>query len=226
MDSSIRLQFGAVLLLASLCSFARATDVVGSDAQAQACVPEYRVVFRGAGRPGKTLSFLRQEPNAKPRCVNAASSPLYLTVFTDAPGGAVLLDGEPAAAIAEIQQLKRPTAIASLPLTNLCVAQIASRDWAAARTTCDAAIDVARRDRVLAPSWPQGSRDRYKNFVAIAYSNRAVLMLLSNDVVAGEADLLHAQKVAPRAPFVKHNLTAARLVRDARVVGRTLPSGG
>jgi hypothetical protein len=81
-----------------------------------------------------------------------------------------------------------------------------------------------RRSRPHA-SWPSSARARYKDFVAVAYSNRAVLSLLSADMTAGEDDLLRAQKIAPRAQFVKLNLAATRLVREARVMARTTPEG-
>lgn len=111
-----------------------------------------------------------------------AARPLKLTAFTDAPGGAKVLDGQYEAAIAEIRQSKNTSAIDSLPLTNLCVAQIGAGELADARTTCDAAIDAARRDRKRAPSRNGATPDRYKHFVNIANANRAVLSRLSGSV--------------------------------------------
>jgi hypothetical protein len=222
MTSPTRFQIGAALLVASLATLARASDIVGEAPDTRACVAEYRIVFRTEGHPGKSAPFLRQEIAPSSQCANAPS-PLYLTVFTDAPGGTVLLEGDYANAIAEIRKLNRIPAVTSLHVTNLCVAQIAAREWVDARRTCDAAIDAARRDRVRAPSGLIGTRSRYKDFVAVAYSNRAVLSLLSANLAAGEDDLLRAQKVAPRAQFVKLNLAATRLVREARVMARTTP---
>jgi hypothetical protein len=224
MTSPTRFQIGAALLVASLSTLARASDITGDAPDTRACVAEYRIVFRSEGHPGKSTPFLRQEVAASSQCQNAPS-PLYLTVFTDAPGGAVLLEGDYANAIGEIRKLNRVPAVTSLHITNLCVAQIASREWADARNTCDAAIKAARLDKVRAPSWPSSARARYKDFVAVAYSNRAVLSLLSADMTAGEDDLLRAQKIAPRAQFVKLNLAATRLVREARVMARTTPEG-
>jgi hypothetical protein len=219
-----RLQIGAALLVASLGTFARASDDTGGAASPSACIAEYRIVFTSGRVPGKSTPFLRKAVNAPAHCEAAAPGPLFLTVFTDVAGGAVLLKGEHAAAIAEIHSTKPTHSADSLPLTNLCVAQIAGRDWANARPTCDSAVEAALRDRVRAPSQPFSNRDQYRDFVAIAYSNRAVLMLLSNDMTAGENDLARAQKVAPRARFVQRNLDATRLVRDARVLAQSTPA--
>ena len=223
MTSPTRFQIGAALLVASLTTLARASDIAGEVPDTRACVAEYRIVFRSEGHPGKSAPFLRQEIAPSAQCANVPS-PLYLTVFTDAPGGSVLLEGDYANAIGEIRKMNRVPAVTSLHVTNLCVAQIVSREWADARSTCDAAIKAARLDKVRAPSWPS-ARTRYKDFVAVAYSNRAVLSLLSSEMTAGEDDLLRAQKIAPRAQFVKLNLAATRLVREARVMARTTPEG-
>jgi hypothetical protein len=113
---------------------------------------------------------------------DAGARPLRLTAFTDAAGGAKVIAGQYDAAITEIRHGKRRSAIDSLPLTNLCVAQIGARDWSEARATCDAAIEAARLDRMRAPVWPYERLQRYKDYVAVAYANRAVLELLSNEV--------------------------------------------
>jgi hypothetical protein len=223
MYHSIRLQIGAALLLASLCTVARA-GFDGSAAEPQLCTAEYRVVFRAERRSGASEPFVRQE-QAGFTCPSASPRPLVLTVFTDAPGGAVLLNGQFEAAIGEIKAIQRRPAVLSLRLSNLCVAQIVARDWLVARGTCDAAVEAARLDKAGAPTWPMGLRERYRDFLAVAYSNRAVLSMLAQDVTAGESDLMHAQRVSPRALFVKRNLEATRIAQDAPLARRTPPTG-
>jgi hypothetical protein len=222
MTSPTRFQIGAALLVASLATVSRGNDVLSTNLDPKACVAEYRVVFRGVGHPGKSIAFVQPGSNAE-RCVMLDPHPLYLMVFTDAPGGAVLLEGEHEAAIAEIRQVRNDSPVDSLPLTNLCVAQIVARNWTDARTTCDAAIDASLRDNLRRPSGAQSIRERFKDFVAVAYSNRAVLMLLSQNTSAGEDDLLNAQKASPRAVFVKRNLEATRQVREARLLAAATP---
>jgi hypothetical protein len=223
MYSSIRFQIGAALMLASLATLARASSD-GTAAEPQLCAAEYRVVFRAEGRSAQNQPVVRQEQVA-PACAGASQNPLVLTVFTDTAGGAALLAGRFDEAIAQIEAEKRAPAVRSLKLTNLCVAQIVAHDWLEARGTCDAAVEAARRDRAGAPTWPVALRDLYRDFHAVAYSNRAVLSILAQDMPAGESDLMHAQKVAPRAQFVKRNIEASRVVQEARLARRSLPAG-
>jgi hypothetical protein len=222
MYSSTRFQIGAALMLASLGTLARA-GIDGSATEAQLCTAEYRVVFQTEGHSVQSEPVVRQVQVA-PACASVSPNPLVLSVFTDAPGGSLLLAGRYDAAIDEINAVRREPAVKSLKLTNLCVAQIVARDWLEARGSCDAAVVAARRDRAHAPS-SNMARDRYREFMALAYSNRAVLSILSQDVLAGESDLMHARKASPRAPFVKRNLEASGVVQEARVVRRSLPPG-
>ncbi len=219
---SIRLQIGATLLLASFATLARA-GIDGSAAEPQLCTDEYRVVFRAERRSAQSEPFVRQEQASA--CATTSPSPLVLTVFTDGAGGPRLLSGDYDAAIAEMKAVKRAPAIKSLNVTNLCVAQIVARDWMEARGTCNAAVEAARLDRARAPSGSAMIRDRYRDLMAVAYSNRAVLSILAQDVQAGESDLMHARKASPRSPFVKSNLEANRIAQQARVARRTLPAG-
>jgi hypothetical protein len=220
MSHLIRLQIGAALLLASLCTLARA-GMDGSAAEPQLCTAEHRVVFLAEGRSGASIPFAGQEQ----ACASVSQNPLVLTVFTDAAGGSVLLAGRYDAAIDEIKATRRAPAVRSLNLTNLCVAQIVARDWLEARGTCDAAVEAARLDRAGAPTWPVAVRDNYRAFMAVAYSNRAVLSILAQDVAAGESDLMNARKASPKALFVKRNLEATRVAQEARVARRSLPAG-
>jgi hypothetical protein len=223
MISPTRFQIGAALLVASLATVSRGTDVLSTNLDPQACVAEYRVVFQGVGHPGKSIAFVQPGIEGAEQCSTTDPHPLYLVVYTDAPGGPVLLEGEHAAAIAEIRQARPTSPVDSLPLTNLCVAQIVARDWAVAQATCDSAIQAAHRDNARRPSGAQTIRDRFKDFIAVAYSNRAVLRVLSQNAAAGEEDLLSAQKASPRAAFVKRNLAATRQVREARMLAAATP---
>ena len=50
--------------------------------------------------------------------------------------------------------------------------------------------------------------ETYRDYLALAYSNRAVLHWMSNDTAAAQSDLKKAAAAAPKATFVARNLTA------------------
>jgi hypothetical protein len=54
-----------------------------------------------------------------------------------------------------------------------------------------------------------------QEFLAIAYSNRAVLHWLSKDAVAAARDLAEAAALTPKADFVARNITALRSPHDS-----------
>jgi hypothetical protein len=81
--------------------------------------------------------------------------------------------------------------------TNLCIAQIETRRWDAARVTCDSAVTYASL-----PSW---ERPRQERAVAIAYSNRAVLHWLQREPDRAAADLAKAHAIAPGVEVVEQN---------------------
>jgi len=50
--------------------------------------------------------------------------------------------------------------------------------------------------------------------LAVAYSNRAVVYALTQDMASAKADLERAQMLAPKAEFVSRNLAAAAFSRS------------
>ena len=70
-----------------------------------------------------------------------------------------------------------------------------------------------------------GLMARHREFVAVAYSNRAVLSILAQDLPAGQSDLMLARKASKGSSFVKRNLEASRIVQEARLERRSLPAG-
>jgi hypothetical protein len=92
--------------------------------------------------------------------------------------------------------------------TNRCVALIVTRKFQEAHAACDAAVHAAQQEIVSLPVSMSWARQDYLEYLALAYSNRAVLSYISNDTVAAQADLKKAEAAAPKAPFVARNLTA------------------
>jgi hypothetical protein len=140
--------------------------------------------------------------------------PFVLTAYINGAGGASLLAGKYDLALTEVQRSKNNTLMASTYQTNLCVAHTAMRHWNEARLACDAAIKDAVRNKPR--GFANGSLSEaalHETYIAIAYSNRAVVNWLSKETVAAAEDLAKAHRLAPRADFVARNLTAFKAPR-------------
>ena len=140
--------------------------------------------------------------------------PLVLTAFINGAGGPSLVAGKYDAALGEIQHGQAPLQnIQDLKVTNLCVAYTALRRWEQAKRPCDAAVTAAKADKQRAASGPSASLTDENAYVAIAYTNRAVLHWLTRDADSAKADLDRAQSLAPQADFVVRNLAAVGTAR-------------
>jgi hypothetical protein len=91
--------------------------------------------------------------------------------------------------------------------TNRCVTLIMTHKFDEAHTACNAAVSAARLEIVNMPVSVGWARQDYRDYLALAYSNRAVLDYLRNDTAAAQADLKKAESVAPKAELVARNLT-------------------
>jgi hypothetical protein len=99
------------------------------------------------------------------------------------------------------------TASPSTLATNRCVTLIMTHKFEEAHTACNAAISAARLEIITLPVSMTFARQEFRDYLALAYSNRAVLNYLTNDTTAAAADLKKAAAVAPKAEFVARNLT-------------------
>jgi hypothetical protein len=141
--------------------------------------------------------------------------PFVLTAYINGAGGESLIAGNYDAALSEVQRSRHNTLLASTYQTNLCVAQTALRHWNEARVACDAAIKDAVRNKPR--GFANGSLSEanlHNTYIAIAYSNRAVVNWLSKEAVAAAEDLAKAHKLAPQADFVARNMTAFKAPHD------------
>ena len=68
-------------------------------------------------------------------------------------------------------------------------------------------------DKLTATRFSPGSA-RESSYVAIAYTNRAVVHLMSSDTASAKADLAKAQSLAPKAEFVSRNIAALQSSRS------------
>jgi hypothetical protein len=140
---------------------------------------------------------------------HAAEQPnkFVMTAYTNAPGGENLVKGRYDAALAQTR-FASPSDEA-LP-TNRCVAYTMTGQFDTAKSACDAAVREARSDLMHASSSMLWRTAELQDFLAVAYSNRAVLHWLSKDAVAAARDLAEAAVFTPKAEFVARNITALR----------------
>jgi hypothetical protein len=96
--------------------------------------------------------------------------------------------------------------------TNLCVAYVATHQWEAADTECDAAVVAAKLAVGGAMLFERKQRDEE---VALAYSNRAVLHWLEDHPDLAASDFAVARVLSPEAEFVSHNVAAFSSAKSA-----------
>ena len=130
-----------------------------------------------------------------------------LTAFSNTASGYSLVHGDYQLALRQVDfdahSLESVTAV-----TNRCVALTVTRKLQEARTACDAAVRAAKEEITSLPVSMSWARQDYREYLALAYSNRAVLNWALKDTAGAQADLEKAAAVAPKAQFVARNLTA------------------
>jgi hypothetical protein len=143
-----------------------------------------------------------------------AGSPMTLTAYTNGAGGESLTHGKYDMALVELKADRSTTSTAySAKINNLCVAYAIKRQLTEAKSACDAAVKAAKYDRLSSQRYAPGSV-RENSYVAIAYTNRAIVHMLSKDTASAKADLERAKSLAPTADFVARNLAAVQNSRS------------
>jgi hypothetical protein len=139
----------------------------------------------------------------------AADAPhnFELTAFSNGTGGAALLTGDYNTAQHELTT-HGSTLDPETAATNRCVVYTVTRQIEAARAACDKAVREAQQDIASLPVSLSWARSDYRDYLALAYSNRAVLDWVVNDGAAAQSDLKKAAAVSPKAPFVARNISA------------------
>jgi hypothetical protein len=165
---------------------------------------------RNSRKPGQALQLALAAALLAGSAAHAADdSPrsFALTAFSNGAAGPALLGGDYNTAVRELSANVHTLEADSLN-TNRCVAYSMTRQLQAARSACDAAVHEAQEAISTLPVSMAWARGEYRDYLALAYSNRAVLNWLSNDSAAAQADLKKAASVAPKADFVARNMTA------------------
>lgn len=141
------------------------------------------------------------------------AAPLVLTAYSNGVGGEALVDQRYDEALADIRRNKPQTSLAhSAKANNLCVALTATRQLTEAKAACTAALSAAKYSKLSEARFTGGLSDNSE--IAVAYSNRAVVYVLSRDMASAKADLERARTLAPKAEFVARNLAAAAFSRS------------
>lgn len=163
---------------------------------------------RHNGRPTRTLMLGCATMLLLGTAAHAADRRFVLSAFSNVPGGRALLAGDYDTAMSQLSRVRISSRDEGGMSTNRCVALTVTRQWQKARVACDEAVQDADRERLDLPSWMSGTHQEQDNYLAIAYSNRAVLKWLSDDAASAAQDLKRAQHLAPGAGFVTRNLAA------------------
>jgi len=130
-----------------------------------------------------------------------------LTAVSNGTGGESLASGDYNTALSELSTHGH-SLDADAVTTNRCVAYTVTRQLEAARVACDMAVREAQQAIGSLPVSMTWARSDYRDYLALAYSNRAVLNWAANDTGAAQSDLKKAAAAAPNAAFVARNLTA------------------
>ena len=139
---------------------------------------------------------------------DVTSPKLVLTAYVNGVGGEAVMAGKYDAALTEIQRNRAVSSDAyTAKITNQCVAYTATKQLSQAMSACDEALRAAKHDRLGALRFSSGSSVQ-NSYLAIAYTNRAVVQMMSKNPDAAKSDLAHAKSLAPDAEFVSRNLLA------------------
>jgi tetratricopeptide (TPR) repeat protein len=161
---------------------------------------------RNSRKPIRTLLAVAAAALAGSAAYADETGHFELTVFSNGTAGAALTSGDYNAALGQLQHghsLQNDTTS-----TNRCVAYAVTRRFDEARVACDAAVRDAQLQLTSMPVSMSWARSDYREYLAVAYSNRAVLDWMLNNTQAAQSDLKKAAAVAPKAAFVARNETA------------------
>jgi hypothetical protein len=130
-----------------------------------------------------------------------------LTAFSNGTGGRALVAGDYNTAQHELSA-HHQTLDVETAATNRCVVFTVTRQIDAARAACDKAVREAQQEIASLPVSLSWARSDYRDYLALAYTNRAVLSWVTNDSAGAQSDLKKAAAVSPKASFVARNLSA------------------
>jgi hypothetical protein len=133
---------------------------------------------------------------------------LVLTAYLNGAGGESVMAGKYDAALTEIKRDRSASSdLYTAKITNQCVTYAVMKQLTQAKSSCDEALRAAKYDRLGAMRFAPGSTIQ-NAYLAIAYTNRAVVQMMAKDVEGAKSDLARAKSLAPDAAFVSQNLLA------------------
>jgi len=136
---------------------------------------------------------------------------LMLTAYINGAGGESVMAGKYDEALTEIKRDRSASSDTyTAKITNQCVTYAVMRQLPQALSACDEALRAAKYDRMSTLRYAPGSLSQ-NSYVAIAYTNRAVVHMMSKDVEGAKSDLARAKSLAPDADFVSKNLLAMEM---------------
>jgi len=164
---------------------------------------------RNSRKPTQALQLALAVALLAGSAAHAADEPrtFELTAFSNGTGGAALVSGDYNSAVRALSAHVNGLNADSVN-TNRCVAYVVTRQVEAARIACNDAVRDAQDQISSLPIAMSFDRTDYRDYLALAYSNRAVFHWMSNDTAAAQSDLKKAAAVAPKAEFVARNVTA------------------
>ncbi len=164
---------------------------------------------RNSRKPIQALQLALAAALLAGSAAHAADEPrtFELTAFSNGTAGASLLSGDYNTAVHQLST-HMPALDSDSVGTNRCVAYTVTRQIEKARSACNAAVRDAQQEIASLPVSMSWARADYRDYLALAYSNRAVLNWMVNDTAAAQSDLKKAAAVAPKAAFVARNMTA------------------
>ena len=130
-----------------------------------------------------------------------------LTAFSNGTGGKAILSGDYNTAQQELNSRGRSLDVETVA-TNRCVVYTLTRQIDAAHAACDKAVHEAQQEIAGLPVSLSWARSDYRDYLALAYSNRAVLNWVTNNATGAQDDLKKAAAVSPKASFVARNVSA------------------
>jgi tetratricopeptide (TPR) repeat protein len=142
------------------------------------------------------------------QAAGTAQPKLVLVAYKNGVGGESLVAGRYDEALEALLKSRPQTQMAaSAKAMNLCVAYAVTHQLTQARTACEVALRMAKSDKISSSRYsPGGALEN--SYIAMAYSNRAVVRMLSKDAENAQVDLKRAQSLAPSAGFVTQNVAA------------------
>jgi hypothetical protein len=133
---------------------------------------------------------------------------MVLIAYENVAGGESLLAGKFDTALTDI---KRDHSVGSdvytAKMNNQCVAFAAMKQITLALSACDSAVKEAKSERIRAQHYSLAA-SLQDSYMAIAYTNRAVVHMMAKDAESAKADMTHARSLAPSAEYVTQNLLA------------------